>query len=89
MLPTGARGNPKECALLGLVTRLAQYCIGPGKPILPLLAGRFLQLLSGLFAVCSEERRDTVGDFVAHCSETLIAASKCKFQSVQSLVEPH
>ena len=55
MLAAGAKALPHECWVLGLSTRLAQYCIGPGVAISPELAGRFLQLLSWLAELCDAE----------------------------------
>lgn len=51
----GAKELPHECLVLGLATRMVQYCIGPGAPVSPGLAAGFLRLLRQLMARCVEE----------------------------------
>ena len=51
----GAKAFPHECMLLGLCTRLAQYCIGPGLLITASLASQFLGLLKTLTHICLAE----------------------------------
>lgn len=54
-LSAGAHSLPQECMVLGLATRLAQYCIGPGNSISPALVQQFLKLLEWLVALCDED----------------------------------
>ena len=51
----GAKAFPHQCLLLGLCTRMAQYCIGPGLVITPSLASQFLGLLQKLIHLCLTE----------------------------------
>lgn len=51
----GTQAYPHECLVLGVSTRLAQYCIGPGDPVSPALAGTFFGVLGLLVALCVAE----------------------------------